>query len=298
MACKALDYAHKQGVIHRDIKPSNIMLTKAWDVKITDFSIAKIKSEETASKGIIGSPSYMAPEQVKEEPLEEKCDIFSLGCVLYELLTGAKAFSGDNHFSVLYKITNEDPAPIRDFRSDVPEILVKIVKKALEKDPSHRYQSSLDFAYDLRVALRGLRGEAKSEKAEDIIDYVHNVPFFETFTREQVKEIMHAGSLLKIPSGKVIVSEGEIDDTFYIIMSGRATVRKNNKDISFISRGECFGERSYLSGQSRAATVAADTDCVLLKISGTLMDKSSQHIQLVFLKRFATNLVMRLAKNK
>ena len=298
MACKALDYAHKQGVIHRDIKPSNIMLTKAWDVKITDFSIAKIKSEETASKGIIGSPSYLAPEQVKEEPLEEKSDIFSLGCVLYELLTGEKAFSGDNYFSILYKITNEDPAPIQEFRSDVPEILVRIVKKALEKDPSHRYQSSMDFAYDLRVALRGLKGEVKSEKSEDIVDYVHNVPFFETFTKEQVKEIISASAILKIPKGKVIVSEGEIDDTFYIILSGRAAVKKNKENIAFITRGECFGEMSYLGGRSRASTVAADTNCVLLKISATLMDKSSGRIQLVFLKRFAKTLVNRLAKKK
>ena len=298
MACKALDYAHKQGVIHRDIKPSNIMLTKVWDVKITDFSIAKIKSEDTASKGIFGSPSYMSPEQIKEEPIEEQSDIFSLGCVLYELLTGEKAFYGDNYFSILYKITNEDPAPIREFRPDVPEILVKIIGKALDKDPSHRYQSSMDFAYDLRVALKGLRGEARSERAEDIIDYVYNVPFFENFTREQVEEIMNASNILKIPKGKVIVAEGEIDDTFYIILSGRAAVQKNNKNIAFIRRGECFGEMSYLSGQSRAATVAAETDCILLKISGTLLDKSSERIQLVFLKRFAKTLVNRLAKKK
>ena len=106
IVCKALDYAHKMGVIHRDVKPSNIMLTQSGTVKIADFSIAQIKSEQTVSEGLIGSPSYMSPEQVKEEPIEDKSDIFSLGCVLYELLTGEKAFFGDNYFSILYKNGN------------------------------------------------------------------------------------------------------------------------------------------------------------------------------------------------
>ncbi|MFC1892030.1 serine/threonine-protein kinase, partial [Thermodesulfobacteriota bacterium] len=107
--CKALDYAHQEGVVHRDIKPSNIMINLAEEVKITDFGIAQIKSEQTVSHGIIGSPSYMSPEQVKEEPVKGISDLFSLGCVLYELLTGRKAFTGDNYFSIMYKITNEEP---------------------------------------------------------------------------------------------------------------------------------------------------------------------------------------------
>lgn len=295
-ACKALDYAHKKGVIHRDIKPSNIMLNKAGDVRITDFGIAQIKSEQTVSKGIVGSPSYMSPEQVKEEPVEDKSDIFSLGCVLYELLAGEKAFTGDNYFSIMYKITNEEPVPIREIRPEVPEVLAKITRKALAKDPTRRYQSCMDFAYDLRVALRGLKGVIKSDKVDTVVDYVHSVPFFENFSKEQVREIMNASNILKVLKGKVVVAEGEIDDSFYIILSGNAAVKKNGKTIAAISRGECFGEMSYLSGQSRAATVMAETDCILIKISATLLDKSSEGIQLLFLKNFAMTLLSRLSK--
>jgi len=273
-ACKALEFAHKQGVIHRDIKPSNIMITKAGNVKITDFGIAHIKSEGRSSKGIIGSPSYMSPEQVKEEPIEEKSDIFSLGCVLYELLTGEKAFFGDNYFSVLYKITNDEPVPIRTIRPELPEVLEKITKKALEKDSLLRYQSCMDFAYDLRVALRGLRGEAKDEIIEDVIDYVHNVPFFENFSKKQVEEIMETSQILKVEKGRIVLVEGDIDDSFFIILSGRVAVQKKKKTIATIKRGECFGEMAYLNGQSRVATILALTDCILLKINGTLLDKS------------------------
>lgn len=296
VACKALDYAHKQGVVHRDVKPSNIMLNKAGDVRITDFGIAQIKSQTTVSKGIVGSPSYMSPEQVKEQPVDDRSDIFSLGCVLYELLTGHKAFDGENYFSIMYKITNENPLPVKQRRKDIPDILAKIIKKALAKDPNERYQTCSDFAYDLRVALRGLKETAVTTKAEDVVDYVHSVPFFERFTKEQVQEVLHTSNLIKILKGKVIVAEGEIDDCFFIILSGRTAVQKNKQHIAFLGRGECFGEMSYLSGQSRAASVVSLTDCILLKISATLLDRAAEPIQLLFLKNFATTLLTRLTK--
>jgi serine/threonine-protein kinase len=295
-ASKALDFAHKQDVIHRDIKPSNIMLTKGGDLKITDFGIAHIKTQNRSAKGIIGSPSYMSPEQVKEEPIDDKSDIFSLGCVLYELLTGEKAFFGDNYFSVLYKITNDEPVPVRSIRPELPDVLDKITKKSLEKDPLLRYQSCMDFAYDLRVALRGLRGETRGERTEDVADYINNVPFFENFTKEQVQEIMNASQVLKVKKGQVVLTEGEIDDSFFIILSGSVAVKRTEKNIATITRGECFGEMAYLQGQSRMATILAETDCILLKISGTLLDKSSESIQLLFQKNFATTLVKRLSK--
>jgi len=295
-ACKAIDYAHQKGVIHRDIKPSNIMLNKSEDVRITDFGIAQIKSDSTISKGIIGSPSYMSPEQVKEENVADKSDIFSLGCVLYELLTGEKAFPGDNYFSIMYKITNTEPDPMREIRSEIPAILEKITKKALAKDPEERYQNCMDFAYDLRVAVRGLKDEqTKRTKVEDVLSYIHSVKFFSNFTEEHVQEIMHAADVIKISKGTVMVTEGEIDDSFFIILSGTAAVKKNDTTIASIGRGECFGEMAYLSGESRTATVMADTDCILLKISAMLLDKSSQDIQLLFLKRFAMTLLRRLS---
>jgi serine/threonine protein kinase len=295
--CNALDYTHKKGIIHRDIKPSNIMLTKSGLVKITDFGIAKIRSEQIASKGIVGSPSYMSPEQIKENQLSNKSDIFSLGCVLYELLTGEKAFPGDNDYSIMYKILNQDPVPITGIRSDLPEILIKISQKALAKDPSQRYQTCGDLAYHLRVALRGLEGTSKSIEVEDVVNYLDNVPFFENFTKDQIKSILEASNIINIPKGEVIVSEGDIDDSFFVVLSGQAAVQKRNKKIAFIRRGECFGEMAFLSGQIRAATVSAETDCSLLKTSATLLDRAPEDMQLLFIKNFAITLVQRLTRS-
>ena len=295
-ACKALDYAHQNGIIHRDVKPSNIMLTESGDIKIADFGIARIMTDQAKSNEIIGSPSYMSPEQIREEEVDSISDVFSLGCVLYELLTCEKAFSGENHFAIMYKITNEDPRPVRELRPEIPKIMEDITRKALAKERRKRYQTCMDLAYDLRVALRGLKeGATKTEKIEDIVDYVRNIQFFSSFTKDQVRKIIDTASIVRISAGKIIMNEGEIDDSFYVILSGRVVVKKNNIDIATISRGECFGEMAYLSGDSRVATVTADTDCILLRISSMLLDKSSKDIQLLFLKRFGMTLLRRLS---
>ena len=131
---------------------------------------------------------------------------------------------------------------------------------------------------------------------ETIIDYVHSVPFFENFTKDQVREILHASNIIKVRKGRVVVAEGDIDDTFYIILSGKAAVSKGKRTIASLTRGECFGEMSYLSGQTRAATVVPETDCILMKISGILLDKSAEPIQLLFMRNFALTLLNRLSK--
>lgn len=294
--CNALDYAHKQGVIHRDIKPANIMLDKSGIAKITDFGIAQM-TEKTVEMGIFGTPSYMSPEQLKDEVAGNESDIFSLGCVLYELLSGEQAFPGDNSFSIMYKITNEEPASVLGIRPDLPEIFEEITKKALAKDPKKRYPSGTAFAYDLRVALRGLAGVSIDERVGDFADDVYRLPFFNEFTSDQVREIVSASNIVTIREGQVVVAEGEIDDTFYILVSGKAKVRKNGRDIASIGTGECFGEMACIGGQARVATVMADTDCILMKISATLLDRSSDSIKFLFFKNFAMTLVRRLSKS-
>jgi serine/threonine-protein kinase len=274
------------------------MLTESGDIKITDFGIAHVQTDNSYTQGVIGTPCYMSPEQITDQAVDDKTDIFSLGCVLYELLAGEKAFPGDNHFAIMYKISTLEPDSILNIRPKTPPILDKIVRKALAKDTSVRYQSCMDFAYELRVALRGLTNTVKKSKTDDVVDYVHQASFFENFTRDQVHTILKSSNLIKVPKRKVLLSEGEIDDSFYIILSGKAMVRKNNKNIAVLNRGECFGEMAYLAGDARAATVFAGTDCVLMKISATLLEKSSESIQLLFLKRFAMTMLTRLAQKK
>lgn len=139
-ACSGLGYAHKRSIVHRDIKPANILLAPDDTLKITDFGTAKILQLGTTQSGhVIGTPSYMSPEQVKGKLVDGRSDIFSLGVILYELITGEKPFPGQNVTTVIYKIVNTEPIPPKELDASVPAGLNFIVTKALAKDPGARF---------------------------------------------------------------------------------------------------------------------------------------------------------------
>lgn len=151
----ALDYAHRQGVVHRDIKPANIMITDDHRIKVTDFGIAKMAtSTRTHTNVILGTPSYMSPEQASGKKVDGRADIFSLGIVLYELLTGRRPFQGDDVVSLLFMVCKEPHPPVTKFRTDLPPGLVRAIDQALKKEPAHRFAKAGDFGHALRVALQ------------------------------------------------------------------------------------------------------------------------------------------------
>ena len=142
-SARALDYAHRQGVIHRDVKPRNILLTVEGEVKLSDFSIALRThgdATDTQVHGYIGSPLYMSPEQVKDDDITNQTDIFSLGVVMYELLTGRHPFAADNLPAIAHRITQKKHTPLAELRSDAPQILARILDRALCKQAGQRYK--------------------------------------------------------------------------------------------------------------------------------------------------------------
>lgn len=150
--CSGLDYAHSRGVIHRDIKPANIMITSGGVVKLTDFGIAKFTGAGTSTSGlIVGTPSYMSPEQAVGKPLDGRSDIFSLGSILYELLTGEKAFPGQNVTTVIYKIVHESPTPVLALQPGIDPAVEPIVLRALAKNPDARFQTCSELALALEA---------------------------------------------------------------------------------------------------------------------------------------------------
>jgi protein kinase-like protein/PEGA domain-containing protein len=150
--CSALQFAHERNVVHRDIKPANLMLTPDDTVKITDFGTAKILQFGTMQQTshVMGTPSYMSPEQVKGRAVDGRSDIFSLGVMLYEMITGEKPFPGQNITTVIYKIVNEDPVPPRQVDPSLHAGISAVVMKALAKEPENRYQSCREMLEDLK----------------------------------------------------------------------------------------------------------------------------------------------------
>ena len=161
--CEGLAYAHEAGIIHRDIKPSNIRILKDGAVKIMDFGIAKsFQSESNLTQtGItLGTAAYLAPEQIRGEAVDPRTDIFSLGILAYELLTGQKPFRGEHISTVLFKILNEKPEPVSKADSQIPPAVDRAVDKAIEKSPPNRYESVPEFRKDLAAALKQVPGAA------------------------------------------------------------------------------------------------------------------------------------------
>ncbi len=295
---KALDYAHRQGVVHRDIKPTNILITEDLDVKIGDFSIAHINkpdSTETQPVGMMGSPRYMSPEQLKEDFVTSQSDLFSLGIVMYELLTGKHPFAADNFSRLVNKILNEEPVTIRDVRQDIPKDLEEIVKKAMHKDINDRYSMGLDLATDLSKAFDNLERPQEEISEQEKFNSIKQLEFFQGFPDAEMWEILRASTWQDYAPGEDIIVEGELDDCFYIIVNGSVAVKKGNRNIRTLAQGDCFGEMGYLAKTKRTATIKSVGDTSLLKINSTVISQVSMNCQVRFLKVFLRTLIHRLS---
>ena len=152
---KALDYAHQGGVVHRDIKPANIMILGNGDVKVTDFGIARVMASSKTRTGVIlGTPTYMSPEQITGQKVDGRSDLFSLGVVLYELLSGEKPFRGDSIATLMYSITTSPPSPLHDVAPNAPARCAAIIEKTLAKDKEMRYQNGMELIRDIEACMR------------------------------------------------------------------------------------------------------------------------------------------------
>ncbi len=294
---RALDYASKQGVIHRDIKPANILLAGESEIKISDFGAALTLAAETTQVTGVGSPAYMSPEQVKEQPLTYQTDIFSLGVVMYQLLTGRLPFQGANNYSMIYQIIHVDPPPPGELRSDLPPRINAIVLRALQKDTARRYQTWEEFAHDLATALgtgeKLEKGLAESEK----FDTLRKLDFFRRFTDVELWEVMRLSSWHRQPRDTVLIQEGDIGSSFFILVAGEVKVVKQERLLNVLKAGECFGEMAYLGKQKfqRSASVVSLSEIAVIEIQAETLAKASELCRHHFHGAFLELLVDRLA---
>jgi serine/threonine protein kinase len=292
---KALQYAHSRGVIHRDIKPSNIMLTQDSDVRIIDFGIAIVSDSDISRiEGIAGSPSYMSPEQVQSFELTNRSDLYSLGAVMYEMLTGSRPFRAGNLQKLLHQIVYATPPPIHTLRKDIPEDLENVVAVALQKDPEKRYKSGLDFAAELTRVHQKLREQNSKIDQQEQFGVLRRLKFFHEFSHAEIWEVLRASNWQNYSPSEEIVKEGEMDDRFYIIVSGSCQVERHGTRLGALDTGDCFGEASYVQGAKRTATIRAASAVTVLKVSSTLLEQVSASCQLRFNRVFLRNLIGRL----
>ncbi|MBI3042064.1 MAG: protein kinase [Betaproteobacteria bacterium] len=294
---RALEYASRQGVIHRDIKPANILFSGESDIKISDFGAALTVAAETTQVSGVGSPAYMSPEQVKEQPLTYQTDIFSLGVVMFQLLTGRLPFRGANNYSMIYQIINIEPPHPTQVRPDLPPRIDAIVMRALQKDTAARYQTWEEFAHDLATALgreeKRDEGFAESEK----FDTLRRLEFFRQFTDVELWEVLRLATWHKYPRDTALIEENDIGSSFFILVAGEVKVVKQDRLLNILKAGECFGEMAYLGKQKfrRSASVVALSEIAVIEIRAETLSKASELCRHHFHGAFLELLVDRLA---
>jgi len=297
---RALDFAFQLGVIHRDIKPGNILYGPEGDIKVSDFgaSFQEALAQDTTQLTGIGSPAYMSPEQIRLEEVTHRTDIYSLGVVMYKLLTGRLPFNASNQLSLTYEILNVVPPPPSQLRPELPELLDEICLKAMQKNPADRYATWIEFGKDLSKAFTALRlaGETISDSAK--FNELRTLVFFEDFDDVTLWEALRISTWRTIPAKTMIIREGDSGESFYLIVEGEVDVSVQGKSINSIRRGNCFGELLYFSDKvaHRTTTITSITDLTVVEIKTIALKVASSACQVSFQKAFMRVLIDRLTQ--
>ena len=295
----ALDFAHRNGVIHRDVKPKNVFLTEDGRVKIGDFGIALVTgydAADTQDQAIPGSPLYMSPEQVSGNTLGAESDIFVLGVVLYEMLTGKHPFVAEVIPAISAAITHKAHVPADELRPEIPAALVKVVDRALKKHPAGRYQTGLDMAGDLGLVFDHIQLSDEDLSSRDHFDRVRDLSFFATFPEPEIWEVLNASHWQEFQLGEQLIEEGTFGDSFYILVEGELSVHKGEIPVDTLQAGACFGEIGFVTRKKRMASIVARTPVTVMEIRAGLIPRISMGCQLRFHKAFIDTMAERLLR--
>ncbi len=258
LTSRALHYAHQRGVIHRDIKPANVMLLNDLQIKIMDFGIAKSSSKDSLLKTqpglILGTPSYMSPEQLSGKEMDRQTDIFSLGVLSYELLTHERPFKADVLPALIKSIVFDNPLPLSELNPKISGDIEKAVSKTLEKNKERRYQTASEYADDLELFLKRQEMSstqsvpaAKGYNKKGLIQSLKkNYAFFSDFTDDELLKIFRISSKKAYRKGDTIFKEGTIGNEMHIIITGEVLITKKftpNEEtvLNTLIAGESFG---------------------------------------------------------
>lgn len=293
--CGALDYAFRQGIVHRDIKPANIMVVKDTEIKISDFGAAYLwKNKQTESMNI-GSPAYMSPEQIGGQVLTHQSDMFSVGVVLYELLTAQRPFVASSLPEMLDKVMHADPLPPSGVRPELPPALDAIVLTALNKAPAARFADWLEFALEL-AKVGGLSFQQKTIRDSEKYEALRRIEMLQKLNDGQIWELVKAGRWMRLPAHSMVIREDELGQNLFFLARGQAKATKRGRTLNLIGAGECFGEMAYIRGgqMPRQASVETLTETVFAEFESAALEQTSINCQLHFMRALVRTLVERL----
>ncbi len=295
----AFDYAHRKGVIHRDVKPRNILLVENHEIKIVDFGVALITGDEAADTqvlGYLGSPLYMSPEQVRGETITNQSDVFSLGVVMYEMLTGQHPFIADTVPAITHKISHEAHVPLRELRPDLPPVLDHVIERTLKKHPAGRYNMGIDLAGDLSLVFDHIRLAEEDVSGKEKLKMVKDLEFFKPFEESEIWELINASVFRHYKEGDEVVSEGNFGSSYYVVAAGDMYIRRQGTDIDQLKAGDSFGEIAFLTEAARTASVIAKGKATVMELQSDVIGRTSMNCQFAFQKAFLQTMAARLTR--
>jgi tRNA A-37 threonylcarbamoyl transferase component Bud32 len=294
--CGALDYAYRdQGIVHRDIKPANIMVTKSGDVKIADFGAAFLRKSKATQTTAMGSPFYMAPEQIEGKELTFHSDMYSLGVVLYELMTGRRPFSATSIEALVQQILFEDPTPPGRLRKGIKPEIDAVVMRAMKKRPEQRYGTWAQFSVELsRAVALALPAGAIADSEKYLA--LSKVEMLQLLSDADFWELAAAGKWSRAPKGTILIKEDDPGQSFFFLAKGEVKVTRGTRLLNTVNEGECFGEMGYIRGgeEPRHATVQAVGDVLVAEFEPETLEKMGQQAQLHLTRALVRNVVDRL----
>ncbi len=278
-AAEALSYAFQMGVIHRDVKPANIILREDGLVKLSDFGCALLFDSDTTQIAGAGSLSFMSPEQITGIALNHQSDIYSMGAVLYRLLTGHNTFNAADNYAAINQIINHPHIPIETRRAELPRELCRIVDHALQKNLDDRYPDWKEFLSDL-YAVSGIIRDENPVESQTKFELMSHCVFFKDFLTVEIWEVLHASLWRTFTHNEQLIREGEHGFSFFIILEGSVVITKKQRMLNMVQAGDCVGENAclYKGNPIRGATVTAQGNVTALEISKDRLDAFSKDV--------------------
>jgi serine/threonine protein kinase len=294
--CNALDYSAKMGLLHRDIKPANIMITADNVVKLADFGTAYFHNSDETQVQDVGTVPWMPPEHFRDWPPTIQQDIYAVGVVAYQLLTGKLPFTAENIEGLIRQKLAGEFVSLEERRKDIPNELRFVVHRAIHADPQVRYNNWQIFCDDLRNALPQLERPNEIYFDTSRFDAMRHMAFFQGFGDTQLWEIIHFSTWRDLHEGDVLFEEGSSGDNVFIIANGEVEILRAGVRLNTLGAGDCIGELSFLdeTRNERSATVKALSPLVLIEIPGANLRTSSGDLQAAFGRALMHIMLMRI----
>jgi hypothetical protein len=265
-------------------------------VKVADFGAAFLRNVDATQRVRVGSPSYIAPEQIRDDPLTHQSDMFSLGVLLYEMLVGSRPFTGKTTAQVLERVVLESPVPPVALRPELPEGLSTLVMRMLEKYPEDRYPDWAELALHL-AQLGGLSVFDQAIRDSEKFLALRPSRLLAALEDAELWELVRIGRWRRVPSQTVLVREGDVGDSLFLLASGEAKVIAHGRLLNVLRAGDCFGEMGYAQeGRvNRLATVETTAEALVAELPRTYIEALNAPCQLKLSRALLRALAERLA---